>query len=289
MLRCIVAVLTAIALVGCSASSPHTHASSPRSSQHSTFDTPSTDGQQPAHVVVVVEENHGYHQIIGNPKAPYINRLAHSGRQLTQIDAITNPIEPKYLSLFSGSTQGLSDDSCPHTFAGPNIGAQLLAHHRTFVGYSQDLPQAGSTTCSSGAYARKHAPWVNFSDLPAAQTDRPFSSFPSNYASLPTVSFVVPNLYKDMHSGSIASADAWLHNNLGSYLSWASSHNSQLIITWDEGESTNHIATIILGAGVTPGRDGQHATLYSLLRLIETEYGLRRLGAAGNAAPISVH
>jgi acid phosphatase len=30
----------------------------------------------PTHVVVVIEENHGYSQIIGSSQAPYINTLA---------------------------------------------------------------------------------------------------------------------------------------------------------------------------------------------------------------------
>ncbi|HWO38016.1 MAG TPA: hypothetical protein VNO32_55285, partial [Candidatus Acidoferrum sp.] len=60
----------------------------------------------PAHVVVVIEENHGYSQIIGSSQAPYINTLASEGASFTNSHAITHPSEPNYLALFSGSTQG---------------------------------------------------------------------------------------------------------------------------------------------------------------------------------------
>jgi acid phosphatase len=242
----------------------------------------------PKHIVVVMEENHSYGEIIGNPQAPYMNSLAKTGRSLTNMHATSHPSEPNYLALFSGSTHGLADDSCPHTFGGPNLGSQLLGSHHTFVGYSQGLPRAGSKACVAGSYARKHAPWVNFSNLPAKQTSRPFTAFPAKYTNLPTVSFVVPNLNNDMHDGTIAQADKWLKANLGGYATWARSHRSLLIVTWDEndGSAGNHIATFITGAGVKPGKLTAKTESYSLLRLIEQEYGLDLLGGAARAPVI---
>ena len=70
-------------------------------------------------------ENHAYSEILGQPDAPYLNSLARSGAVLTQSYAVTHPSEPNYLALFSGSTQGLSDDSCPHTFDCPNLAVAL--------------------------------------------------------------------------------------------------------------------------------------------------------------------
>jgi len=242
----------------------------------------------PAHVVVVMEENHSYGDIIGSSQAPYINQLAASGASLTQMFAITHPSEPNYLGLFSGTTHGIADDSCPHTFSGDNLGYQLREHHMTFVGYAEGLPAAGSTVCLSGEYARKHVPWVNFSDLPAAQTDLPFSEFPNDYASLPTVSFVIPDLDDDMHDGTIAQADSWLRTHLSGYATWAGTHNSLLIVTWDEDDHSadNHIPTVIVGAGVGPGQINTTVSTYSLLRLLEDTYALPHLGGAASAATI---
>jgi phosphatidylinositol-3-phosphatase len=287
------AVLVAVLLSGCTSSgtsSPPPPSSTSRSAPRTTPLAPPPAASPPAHIVVVVEENHSFGDIIGNADAPYINQLARSGRSLTQMYAITHPSEPNYLALFSGSTQGVTDDSCPHTFGGSNLAHELLAHGRTFVAYSEGLPAPGSGVCTEGSYARKHAPWTNFSNLPATQVGRPFSDFPSDYAKLPTVSFVIPNLDDDMHDGTIAQADAWLKAHLSSYTAWARSHHSQLIVTWDEddGSASNHVPTIITGAGVRPGASAAHETLYSLLRLVEQDYGLPLLGGAARAPTIAL-
>ena len=65
------------------------------------------------HVVVAVLENHSYGEVIGRSSAPFLDELEASGAVLTQSYAVGHPSEPNYLALFSGSTQGLSDDSCP--------------------------------------------------------------------------------------------------------------------------------------------------------------------------------
>ena len=60
----------------------------------------------PAHVVVVIMENHSFSEIIGSPNAPYINNtLAANGAVLTNHHAVEHPSQPNYLDLFSGSDQ----------------------------------------------------------------------------------------------------------------------------------------------------------------------------------------
>src|SRR5256885_15049384 len=133
----------------------------------------------PTHIVVVVEENHGYSEIIGSSQAPYINTLASEGALFTNSHAITHPSEPNYLAFFSGSTQGIIDDSCPHTFSAANLGSELIAAKKTFTGYAEGLPSVGSQVCVSGEYARKHAPWIDFSNVPSGD-NKPFTSFPTS-------------------------------------------------------------------------------------------------------------
>jgi hypothetical protein len=244
------------------------------------------------HVVLVVEENHSYNEIIGSSTgAPYINNtLAAGGALFTNSFAIEHPSEPNYLDLFSGSNQGLTDDSCPHTFSTTNEAAQLLAAGDSWSSYSEGLPSAGSTVCTSGAYARKHNPWTDFSNVPAAD-NLPFTSFPgsANFASLPAVSWVVPNLNDDMHDGTIAQGDTWLQSNIDAYAQWAKTHNSLLIVTWDEDDSSmsNQIPTIFYGAGVKTGTYSERINHYSVLRTIEDMYGLPYAGAASSATPIT--
>ncbi len=242
----------------------------------------------PAHVIVVMEENHGYTQIIGSTQAPYINSLAMAGACFTDAHAITHPSLPNYLALFSGSTQDVTDDSCPHSFPARNLESELVGVGLTFVGYSEGLPSTGSQVCRSGNYARKHVPWTDFSDDPPAN-NQPFTNFPTNFADLPTVSWVIPDQVDDMHSGSIRQADNWLRNNLSRYVKWAHDNNSLLIIDWDEDDGTreNRIPTIFVGAMVKTGQYSERIDHYSVLRTIEDMYKLSHLGHCAAAAPIT--
>ncbi|HTJ70987.1 MAG TPA: alkaline phosphatase family protein [Actinospica sp.] len=246
---------------------------------------------QYSHVVVVMEENHSYSDIIGNSSAPYFNQLADGGALMTSSYAVTHPSEPNYMALFAGSTFGLSSDKCPVSEGTTaNLGSELLAAGYTFKGYSEGLPKTGSTTCTSGEYARKHSPWINFSNVPTADS-LPFSSFPSSsgYASLPTLSFVIPNLDDDMHDGTISGADTWLKTNLSAYATWAKSNNSLLIVTWDEDDYTenNQVPTILYGADVTTGTYDEDIDHYNLLATLETMYGLAETGNASGATTIT--
>ena len=249
--------------------------------------TPRTHAQTalptPSHVVMVIEENHSYNEIIGSSSAPYINSLATSGALFTNSFAVTHPSEPNYLALYSGSTQGITDDSCPHTFGPPDLGGELIQANLSFGGYSEDLPSVGSTVCTSGSYARKHNPWVNFTDVPSSD-NMPFTSFPTtNYSSLPTISIVVPNLLNDMHDGTIQQGDSWLKTNIDSYVQWAKTNNSLLIVTWDEDDSSqsNQIPTIFVGPMVKTGQYTETINHYNVLRTLEDMYGLP---AANNSA-----
>ena len=242
----------------------------------------------PDHVIIVMEENHSYSEIIGNSEAPYINSLAQAGALFTNSYAIEHPSQPNYLDLFSGSNQGVTDDSCPHTFRHVgNEESELIAKSMSFRGYSEGLPSPGSTVCTVGEYARKHVPWTNFTNDPR-KFSLPFSSFPTDYSKLPVVSWVIPNLEDDMHDGSVAQGDTWLKNNLSSYVSWAATNNSLLIVTWDEddGSEGNRVATIFVGPMVKTGQYSETINHFTVLRTIEAMYGLTPLGSAKTVKPI---
>jgi hypothetical protein len=243
---------------------------------------------RPNHVVIVVEENHSYNEIIGNPSAPYINSLAKQGANFTASFGVEHPSQPNYLDLFSGSNQGVTDDSCPHTFSTANLGSNLLAAGFTFGGYSEDMPSVGYTGCNYNKYYRKHNPWVNFTNIPSS-TNMPFTSFPSNFNNLPTISFVIPNQNNDMHDGSISQADTWLKQHLDSYVQWAKTNNSLLIVTWDEDDHTlnNQIPTIFVGPMVKPGNYYEQINHFNVLRTLEDMYGLPYVGKSSTATPIT--
>ncbi|HEV3416549.1 MAG TPA: alkaline phosphatase family protein, partial [Pirellulales bacterium] len=251
----------------------------------------------PDHVVIVVEENHSYSDIVGSPSAPYINSLANgpSGALFTQSFAVEHPSQPNYLDLFSGSNQGITDDNLPANlpFTTANLGAELLAKGQTFVGYSEDLPSVGFNGETSGAYARKHNPWVNWQNsssngIPAAD-NQPFTSFPSDFNALPTVSIVIPNLNDDMHDGSISAGDTWLRSNLDAYVQWATTHNSLLIVTFDEddGSQANQIPTLFVGPMVNHAQYSETINHFDVLRTIEDMYGLPYAGASSTVPAIT--
>ncbi len=156
------------------------------------------------------------------------------------------------------------------------------------MGFSEGLPSVGSEICADGEYVRKHAPWTDFSK-DASKNNQPFANFPTDFTKLPTVSWVVPNLVDDMHDGTIQQADAWLQNHLLPYVTWAATHNSLLIVQWDEdqGTTTNHIATIFVGPMVKPGKYSEKINHYNVLRTIEDMYRLPHLGNSASATPIT--
>ena len=243
---------------------------------------PVTGIPRPDHVVIVVEENHSYDSVSSQP---YLSSLRAGGADMTASHGITHPSQPNYLALWSGSTQGVRDDSCPHSFGTtPSLSSQLGA-----VTYSESLPSAGYLGCRAGAYALKHNPGANFSAGATASANQPVTAFPSTaagYEALPRVSLVVPNLDHDMHDGSVATGDQWLHAHLSGYAAWAQTHNSVLIVTFDEDDGTtaNTILTVFSGEHVAAGKYAEPITHLNVLHTIERAFGVPQLGDA--AAPV---
>ncbi len=256
----------------------------------------------PDHIVILVLENHSYHQIIGSSAAPYINALAGDSFSafFTQSYALGHPSQPNYIDLYSGCNQGVINNNIPSgiPFTTDNLGRQLLDKGHTFMTYSESLPFVGFNGASSGSYARKHNPAANWmgtgvNQIPA-MTNQSFNVFPVlDFSLLPTVSFVIPNQNNDMHNGSdpyrMTNADNWVYYNLDSYIQWARTHNSLFILTFDEDNSAdgNHIVTIFNGQMVKSGEYADTINHYTLLRTIEDMYGLPYACNAAAALPIT--
>ena len=257
-----------------------------------------TSIKAPDHVIIVIEENHGYDQIIGSDSAYFINRLARQGALFTNSHAITHPSQPNYLAIFSGTTQGVTGDQCLQdsaSFTTPNLAAALIKKGYTFKGYGQTMPSPGFLKCyykkseitGMMLYGRKHCPWVNWlgdkENQISPSLSQPMTEFPRDFNKLPTVAFVIPDMDYDMHnlagpgdSAAIVRGDNWLRNNLSKYIKWAKTHNSLLIITYDEDQYTaeNHIPTIFVGENIKPGKYSETIDHYSVLKTLETMYGL---------------
>ncbi len=251
------------------------------------------------HVIIVMEENHDYNALIGSPNAPYITSLSENGVLFTDSHGITHPSQANYLAIFSGDTQGVKGDECLESvtpYHTANLGAELINNGFTFEGFAQTMPSIGYLPCRYKTshltgltlYARKHVPWVNWqgtgvNNIPPAAS-LPMTEFPTDYKKLPTVAFVVPDMDYDMHNisfpgdaAAIQRGDKWLKDNLEKYAEWAKTHDSLLIITFDEDDARtaeNHIPTIFYGAHLKPGKYSEHINHYDVLHTLEVMYGL---------------
>jgi phosphatidylinositol-3-phosphatase len=206
------------------------------------------------HIVIVVEENKDYEQIVGNSAAPYIHKLAFEGATLTRMFAEEHPSEGNYFWLVSGDNQsvGFFNQVPRAKLTASSLGEQLIKKGLSFKGYSQSLPAIGSEVEATPpgciypcVYGRKHVPWISFAGVPNGTTidsssNLRFADFPSDYSRLPTVAFVIPDQDHDMHNGAVKDSvpigDSWLQQNLDAYYQWAKAHNSLLIVTFDEND-----------------------------------------------------
>lgn len=279
----------AAALVGCtpSAAAPiRTSApvTKPSTAPVSTAPHASTSTvPRPAHVVIVIEENKAFDEVASQS---FLARASKLGVTFTDFRAARHPSEPNYVAMWSGSTHGIASDACPVDLGSePSFGSQLLDAGRSVAIYSEDLPSPGYLGCTAGKYARKHNPLADFSATSGPEHNLPFSAFPSDYAQLPDVAVVVPNLDNDMHDGSVEAGNTWLEQHLSGYLDWARTHDSLLVTTFDEDDKTadNRIYTSIVGQRVQPGTDATPMTHYRLLHTLEAAFGLPPLGEPGSA------
>jgi len=226
------------------------------------------------HIVVVVEENHSFGEIIGNPQAPYINSLASGGALLTNYHAVTHPSEPNYLALYAGSTFGVADDA-DHAEPDPTLATVLQAAGKTFTGYVEP----GSP--------RKHNPWESFPE--GTSVEQSTDAFPADFSQLPAVSFVVPNQDDDMHDGTVAQADAWLKAHIDAYAQWAVRHHSLLMVVWDEDDRSagNRIPGILYGANINPGAYDTAFNHYDILASLAGSFALTAPNNGATAAGLS--
>jgi phosphatidylinositol-3-phosphatase len=295
--------LTLAALTACGGGSSSQSSTTPGSTP-----APGSAVPQFAHVLVVVEENHSFNQVIGNSVMPYFNQLASNYGLATQYYADAHNSLLDYFMLTTGATIAQDDN-----YVGPvtqdNVARALKAAGKTWRCYAESLPSAGYTGGDTGAYVKHHNPFAYFSDVLNDPTQAanivPFTQFATDVAdgSLPDYSFIVPNVNDDAHNcpaglstctdnQMLAAADQWLQANIDPLLKSASFQNSLLIVTFDEGDLSDdthgggQVATLIVSPQAKTGY--QSPTLYqheSTLRLTMEALGVSDLPGAAATAP----
>ena len=174
---------------------------------------------------------------------------------------------------------GIANELIPaklRPYTTPNLAAALVTAGQTFLSFAESLPYPhydgeGDLQPALDKYRRKHNPVINWINLTAAtvvpdkqrfvlpvhmnlafgatkdvidgKTYRGFAVDEAGralgYDRLPTVSFVVPNEQHDAHTGTNKQCDDWLVEHIKPFAEWARSHNSLLVVTYDEDGSTN--------------------------------------------------
>lgn len=242
--------------------------------------------RKPDHVVVVTWDRYGYADLVGNNQAPYLNSLLSQGTVFQNFSAEQpgGVVEPNLIALLSGATQGLTTDSCPQSTSADNIIRQLVSQGYTYNGFYEDLPIADSLVCANLDYTRVHNPGVQFSNIQSGGYGLPFTSWPSDFTTLPSLSLVSPNNLNNAKVGSIAAADLWLKTNMDAFIQWAKTHNSVFIFmtTSRSVSGVNQELAFAIGQGVTAGvvnsQSGDHSNMCSTL---EDLWGLPNLGPSG--------
>jgi hypothetical protein len=232
---------------------------------------------------------------------PYLYGLAQTYGRANRFYAVTHPSLPNYLALWSGSTQGISDDG-DYNLGGASLSSQMSAAGLSWRTYAQDYPASpGCHTATTydggtdgpgvpGTYARKHVPAMSFTSVSGTSqcaNIQPLSSFDASV----NVAFVVPNLCNDMHDCSQATGDAFLRGFLPEVFNAPDWAHTLLVVSFDEGTSNarggGQIFTMVARQGLSGFTSSTVHDHYGLLRTTEDIFGLPCLRASCAATPLT--
>ncbi len=251
---------------------------------------------------LIVLENHGAASIVGDPQAPYINRLISSYGLAVDDYAVAHPSQPDYLALLTGSTLGVTDDGV-HTLSSTSLLEQLTQHGRTWHVYEQDYPGHCFTGAQAtggvdlvgqaGTYVRRHDPAISLTSVSGSAVAcghiTPLAAFDPGAADF---EMIVPNLTNDMHDGTVAQGDAFLAAFVPRIISSPAFSHAALFITWDEGSGNanggGRVPLIVIRPGIRPGfRSYATHTHRAIPRTIEDAWGLGCLSGTCSSANLA--
>jgi acid phosphatase len=241
-------------------------------------------------LLVVVVENHSLSQM--RTGMPYTFGLAQRYGYATDYHALRHPSLPNYIAIAGGDMYGIHDDKDPsvHPITRQSVFGQARRHGKMAGVYAESMSSPCQLT-SSGRYAVKHNPWAYFVNnrVGCKAADRPIAAFAPDVSAgrLPRVGMVVPNLCHDAHNCSLATADAWFKQLMGTVYAgpdWKSGRLA-VVLTADEDDHTqgNTVLTVV----IHPSQDHHVVTTrlthYSLTRLYDEVAGLPYLRNAATA------
>jgi phosphatidylinositol-3-phosphatase len=243
-----------------------------------------------------MDENHSIEQVFPS-HMPYLWSLAQMYGRSTDWSDVGHPSLPNYLGIFGGSAFNAPQDCMPGpgcTYPGPSVFGQAIAKGETARSYEESMPTPCDSSLS-GSYDPNHNPWVYFpsesslcraNDVPAGTVTSGALVSDIRRGALPNVGLITPNLIDDAHDGTLADADRFLHTWLPVLMSGPDWRSGRLLIvvTFDEGETTEQVATVFIAPGLAGTVLRQPLDHYALTRLIDQVIGAAPLRHAGTAA-----
>jgi acid phosphatase len=223
-----------------------------------------------SHVWVVTEENRSYEEVIGNSQMPYYNGLLKQAGLATQFYSDQHSSLPALMWFVAGAAVEPDNNtvSCQHSE--DNVVRELLKRGYAWRSYQEGMPAAGYQGLFGGpnnAYARRHNPLVDFTDVcPGTGQDTnsvPYTQMATDWSAGRTVNYayITPDLQDDAHDGTPAEADQWLAAHLPAILArpeFGPGGDGLLFIVWDESDPANDNRC---SATVSQGCGGRTATL----------------------------
>ena len=253
--------------------------------------------QKPSRVVLIVLENRELSEVIGQPEAAFLTYLARRGALAVNYYAVGHPSLPNYLALLGGDTFGIAENCTECFVTGPNLATQLSRAGISWKAYMGGLPYPCYGGDDVGLYAKRHNPFAYFPSIMALPRRCarvvPESELWADLErhTLPTFSWLTPDLCRDAHDCLFGAADYYLSLLVPRVMRQLGPHGL-LVVTFDEGISDSGgggwIATILAGPDVPHGIEVRRVVShYSLLAGLEDRFGLPRLRLAASAPPLA--
>ena len=228
------------------------------------------------HVFLIMEENNGFHDVIGNKAAPNLNYLAKTfGLETDYFGTSGDSSETNYVSILGGDTDNVSSDDAywKNTIDAPSLISQLDHAGISWKAYLQGLPhpdyegicypaRCNGAPDSDPLYVSKHDGIQNFTtswnpydwnrQVPVTELARDLKT-----GDVPRFDYIVPDECHDMHgdppycldSGNLGDPQQQHLDSVGdAYLGqlvseithakfWARDNNA-IIITFDNGDDS---------------------------------------------------
>ena len=270
---------------------------------HLTATAPCAGSAAPAtyqHVILIMEENHSYNQVIG--PEPYQTSLSKACGVAADYTGITYPSLPNYIALTSGAIpSGIAGKDCTPSASCESTAPSIFSQVPSWKVFAESMPgNCSLQNSSNGLYVPRHTAAPYYKTLAGCATnDVPLGTATSgafvsalSSGNLPAFSLVAPNTTDDAHGGCETCADNWLKTWIPKIVASPAYQNGStaIFITYDSDNKSakNHVATLVIAPSVVPGTCAKTAfSHYSLLRTEEDILGIStHLGAAATAAPM---